>query len=85
MFARMKPYWPEQEGAHTLKKSICWLESDLRRCNPVECVGICEAIELIQWCIDKLNSIKYESDEWKKDQVIRARLRQERGAFSGRR
>ena len=78
MMSRMKPYWPEQECAHTLRQAIVWLESDLRRCNPIECVGICEAIEIIRWSIDKLNSIKYESDEWKKDEAIRARLRKER-------
>lgn len=56
--SRMKAHWPERLSPMLeLRSAIMWLEMDLRSddCDIYRCLGICEAINLMQWCIDAIH------------------------------
>lgn len=67
--SRMKAHWPERiNPVLELRAAIYWLESDLGRCDLYRCLAICEAISIIQWCIDAILSESYQRAEKLREQ-----------------
>lgn len=59
--SRMKAHWPRQVSPRMeLRSAIRWLEFDLRSSDIYRCLAICEAITILQWCLD---AIIHESEQ----------------------
>ncbi len=67
--SRMKAHWPERiNPMMELRSAIRWLEADLGRCDLYRCLAICEAISIIEWC---LNALRRDNE------ILSAKLREE--------